>query len=806
MFTTLKNYVNRKLNKRKMEQSGLLGSRKLRTDNPLVDAADRSKVLGIFMLLLLWVVCVMMLTMPSLSPDIGRLVLNQRAPKTIFAEFDFVYEDKKATEKLRAAAAEEVPLYFNLSKNAINTAEQNLQLFLKAIISRSNSLKNNNRLDPGDEFFANLVATLDENVHNTLLELIRNEQQLQNFTREFNLALSRGIFSREEKDSYKVGQNIRIVDSQGRDRLPRLAVSVPTPTEAAEQIVDAVLKYYSSGENRKALRAALIQCCVSIMGSKGTLKFNFEKTEAMRQEAASRTVPVMVEIKKHQPLITYNQIVTSEALERLDAYGEASEGRLRETGSGQRLFKNIIWSFILMVFIGIYMYHIHREIVRSNRKLALTGSVVIVCLIVNYLFIELFYFFSSFLGISPGLIHNAIPMALPAALLAVMLGFRVSIYVGFFVAAITAMMMNYSFELGMKGLVICCLAGITVRSATNYRSYFMRTLFIVFFSFWLLDFDSYWQAPAAPDVLVWTAGVAFMNALGTAIAALLLIFIFELLFGVSTNMSLFMLCDYNHPLLKRLQLEAPGTFHHSLTVATLAEYAAKAINANPIKARVGAIFHDIGKLVKPGYFVENNTGETDKHSDLRPRMSSLIILNHVKEGMDLALKYKLKRVIRDAIQQHHGTDIVLYFYKRALEDNKEKGIAVDESEYRYPGPLPVEKEVVIVSLADACEAASRSLQKPTPNKFEALVWEIFRKRIRDGQLSNAQITIAELALIRNSFVKTLTTMNHGRIEYPKDENENESDLFLEKSVTPAAKAEVDKKNGSKTCTDSRTAN
>ncbi len=178
-------------------------------------------------------------------------------------------------------------------------------------------------------------------------------------------------------------------------------------------------------------------------------------------------------------------------------------------------------------------------------------------------------------------------------------------------------------------------------------------------------------------------------------------------------------------------------------------------------------------------------------------MSSLIILNHVKEGLDLALKYNLRKVIRDAIQQHHGTDIVYYFYNRALEENKEKNTPVDDSEYRYQGPLPVEKEIVIISLADACEAAGRSMIKPTPNKIGSLVWEIIRKRIRDGQLNNANLTIAEITKIKESFTKTLITMNHSRIAYPKDEVDDENDLFMAAEKKESAMPKTDKKNDSK---------
>ena len=215
----------------------------------------------------------------------------------------------------------------------------------------------------------------------------------------------------------------------------------------------------------------------------------------------------------------------------------------------------------------------------------------------------------------------------------------------------------------------------------------------------------------------------------------------------------------------------------------LAENAAIEIGANPTRARAGALFHDIGKLKNPEYFVENNFNGINHHANLSPRMSSIIISNHVKDGLDLALSHKLCRIVRDMIQRHHGTDLIQYFYRMALQGEN----PVLESDYRYPGPLPHTKEEVIVSLADACEAACRSLEKPTASKIEAMVHEIFRKRWRDGQLDAADLTIEELSRIHESFVRTLTTMYHGRIAYPKDEeNEDENDLFMAERPAPGS--------------------
>ena len=794
MFNWLKNLIEKQLNKRRMEQRGLLGSRKRRTDSPLSDAAEHSKVLGLFMLAVLWAVCSLMLTLPSLRPVNAPLILDQQAPKTVFADFSFVYANNQKTRQLRKEARESVPLYFKIVSSTFKRPQELLEGFFALVAARANAIKNKQKMPPRDKDFGALLDELNTPSLDLVYQLIQNKTAREQFSKELTAVLSAGIFSRSEKNNYKVGQQIRIIDSANRDRLPKAALLIPDPAEAAKQIVKIVLKYYSPGKARESLQKTLVKAFKIIIGSQGNLRLDSDMLVLKQQEAVKNIAPVKIEVQKNDVIISMNQKITQKDLDCTGTYAKEYQNRLEETDSVQKIIKKLAWSFILMLFVGFYMYHIHPEVVKSNQRLALTGSIVIVSLLINYFFIKLFYFISSIFTISPSLITVAVPLALSAILLSVMVGFRVALYVGFFVSAITSMMLSNSFDTALQGIVICCLAAIAVRHAANYRVFFIRSFLVVFFSFWLLDFEQLWHFNSSPEMFFSAVGMFFCNAFVTATAALVLIFVFELLFSVTTDMALFTLCDYNHPLLRRLELEAPGTFHHSLMVASLAEYAAKAIKANPIKARVGAMFHDIGKLAKPEYFVENTFESENKHADLHPRMSSLIILNHVKEGLDLALKYNLRKVIRDAIQQHHGTDIVYYFYNRALEENKEKNTPVDDSEYRYQGPLPVEKEIVIISLADACEAAGRSMIKPTPNKIGSLVWEIIRKRIRDGQLNNADLTIAEITKIKESFTKTLITMNHSRIAYPKDEVDDENDLFMAAEKKESAMPKTDKKN------------
>jgi hypothetical protein len=222
-----------------------------------------------------------------------------------------------------------------------------------------------------------------------------------------------------------------------------------------------------------------------------------------------------------------------------------------------------------------------------------------------------------------------------------------------------------------------------------------------------------------------------------------------------------------HPLLQELVRRAPGTYNHSINVASIAEAAAGAIGANGLLVRVGAYFHDIGKMLKPGYFVENQGEGINQHETLVPAMSTLVIIAHVKDGADLARQHRLPRSIIDFILQHHGTTLVEYFYKRASQQREadpDKG-KVDEGSYRYPGPKPQTKETCVLMMADAVESASRTLVDPTPSRLESLVYDIAMKRLLDGQFDQCGLTLSELRTVQNSLVKSLTAVYHGRVKY-----------------------------------------
>jgi putative nucleotidyltransferase with HDIG domain len=242
----------------------------------------------------------------------------------------------------------------------------------------------------------------------------------------------------------------------------------------------------------------------------------------------------------------------------------------------------------------------------------------------------------------------------------------------------------------------------------------------------------------------------------------------ERCFGIVTDISLLELADGSHPLLQELVCRAPGTYTHSMTVATLAEAAAETIGANPLLARVGSYFHDVGKMLKPQYFIENQDGP-NRHDELEPALSTLVIIGHVKDGAALAEQYRLPGSICAFIQQHHGTTLVEYFYHEAMRQQElrgQDGSALEPS-FRYPGPKPQSREIGIVMLADAVEGCSRSLSDPTPGSLRKLIHELLMKRLLDGQFEESGLTLTELHRVEESLSKSLIALYHARIKYPE---------------------------------------
>jgi hypothetical protein len=324
----------------------------------------------------------------------------------------------------------------------------------------------------------------------------------------------------------------------------------------------------------------------------------------------------------------------------------------------------------------------------------------------------------------------------------------------------------------------------SVRDIKDRGQFFVSAL-IIFVGYAVVLTGGWMYLGTPVDRFGWDVVFAAIGA-SFVIASQILLWIFERSFGVTTDLTLLELSDTNRPLLKELSLRAPGTFNHSLQVANLAEAAADRIGAHTLLTRVGALYHDIGKMLKPEYYVENQRAGANPHDKLKPRMSALIIASHVKEGLEMGKEYGLPGRVLHFIPTHHGTSRIEYFYRRARERAEDESNVL-ESEFRYPGPRPDSKETGILMLADSVEAASRSLDDPTHSRIKSLIDLIFRQHIDDGQLDDTSLTFRDLRQIRETFLSMLMGIHHVRVKYPGQEDE-ESDT-AEPSLSKVIQAE-----------------
>jgi len=321
-------------------------------------------------------------------------------------------------------------------------------------------------------------------------------------------------------------------------------------------------------------------------------------------------------------------------------------------------------------------------------------------------------------------------------------------------------------ELGSSMVLVWAASGISavwmLRRVRN-RNQFYRALGVVSLVAAAAALAVELGAGTVPsEALVSSARAAGSVAVSTALT-LFLLPLFEAAFGVTTELTLLELSDLNHPLVRRMSLESPGTFHHSQVVGMLGESAARAIGANSLLIRVGANFHDIGKMLKPRYFAENQ-GNSNPHDELTPRMSALVIASHVKDGIELGREWGLPETVIAFIPEHHGTSVMQYFYRKALEADSEGTVLVDD--FRYPGPRPRSRETAIMMLADGCEASVRSLRRPTVSRVREMVRKIFDGKTAEGELDECALTLQELAKIRDAFIPILVGIHHQRVSYP----------------------------------------
>ena len=753
---------------------GIVNPKPLFEREKIEELLRTSPVPGVTTLVLIWAVSSTLIIISMRQQmDISGWLVGQKAPISLHARTDFSYVDSKATGEARENARAETPEFFLLDNRKSGEILKNFDDFLRFCDIRLADIENNRRYTPpagssgaieAGKLSVQLLKSICREKRSGSIPAVRDRLQRM---------IQNGIIAKADKENRTAGRHIRIVDEYGRARLETRTVGEMPDADLASGILADKLFPRDNSVNNRAFR----EIAANLIGGAGNLNFDSERSRSAGNRAAAAVKEIRRSKNVGALLIRKGETFTEDLRNMM----LAEHAALPKDFGMNIFYYNMAWCIILLLIAAFVTTQIYPKVLTDARKVCIAGAVIISSLLINYWSIKIFFFFLRE-GRVPdrAMICNAIPVALSSVLIAALLNYRLAVVAGFFTAAVTALMVSpaQGFELTFRWFAVAAVSGLLVRNVSNYRAYFIRTFFSSFLLtipvnlYYLIENRSAWME-LAPEMLLISAAMAF----ACAVAAQVLIFAMELVFNIDTDMALMVLADYNHPLLERLKREAPGTMFHSMTVATLAEDAANAIGANPLRAKVAGLYHDIGKLAFPQYFTENNRDSSAEHLKLNPQMSSIIIRDHVKEGLLLAHKYRLFRWIRGAISTHHGDDLVHYFDTQAKSVSSD---AIVESQFRYNGQPPRSKELTILSLADACEAATRSLEKPTPQKIQALVEKIFIHRCTGGQLRSSELTLAEFEQVKKSFVTTLVSIHHGRIAYTPENMNEKSSLQLEK--------------------------
>ena len=473
----------------------------------------------------------------------------------------------------------------------------------------------------------------------------------------------------------------------------------------------------------------------------------------LRREEVRRSIPAeKYEVKAGEKIIGANEVVGREQNDRLRALHDAVDAYRGEQRGTRRAIGSVLFDFLLVALLGLALFKFRPAVYQNFRWLAMVAASAALVLIGGAIV-------ASLRPLRPELV----PVALAAVLISALFDRRISVIATMVLATLVA---GQSVFRGTNALFINLVGGavaaITVGEIRRRNQSYQ----------WILTIGSAYLATAVaigltldlpPRDIVVSAGFGALNALACVLLAVLLLPMAEALTGIETDLTLLEWSDLNRPLLQRLSLEAPGTYAHTIAVANLAEAACRSIGANALLARVGAYYHDIGKIATPQYFVENQPKGRNPHDMLGPSASAQIIRNHVRKGLELAAEYKLPRALTAFITEHHGTGTITYFLDKARQREAQPP---DAAEYVYPGPRPQSAETAVVMLADGVEASARVLHEPTPQRIRDVVDHIVKQRMEQGQLEEAPLTLRQIEVVKDEFTRVLVGMFHNRIDYP----------------------------------------
>ena len=529
---------------------------------------------------------------------------------------------------------------------------------------------------------------------------------------------------------------------------------------AAQNILDGLIRKAAHFNARQ--RQVLDKVAQKLL--RPNLTFNKNETEARKKAARDAVKPVLFQVKKGEMIVREGERVTPDQIKKLKA--------LREMGSDASTLRTGLGLFLCALLLILICHRFARRNIRKYRPSNKDLLFLVLTFIGLFVLIKVAIFMSTALEsafpyIDSSTYYYIFPFAVGTMLVRIVLNSEVSLIFAILSSLMLGVLFGNSLFITFYALVGSLTGAHWVRQCKE-RS----TLYLAGLRLSLINMAAvlaiHLMAGRAFDIqLVYKLCFGLAGGFFCAVIVNGTIPLIESLFKYTTDIKLLELANMNKPVLRELMIQAPGTYHHSIIVGNLVEAAAEAINANPLLARVAAYYHDVGKIRKPLYFVENIGAQENRHSKLAPSMSALILMSHVKDGVEMARENKLGQTLVDIIRQHHGTSLIKFFYDKA-KNKEDPGVQqIDERDYRYPGPKPQTREAALIMLADAVEAASRTLTDPTPARIQGLVQKIINNIFIDGQLDECELTLKDLHNIAKSFNRILSGIFHHRIDYPE---------------------------------------
>jgi putative nucleotidyltransferase with HDIG domain len=722
------------------------------------------------------------------SRTLPIMEIGEIATADIIAPAEITITDTERTESLKNNAEEAVPPVYTFNASVFpNTEEKIRELFtagrkmLEEEVTEQRKTEFQNQIleNYGIQILSSdLNALIADKFEPTIEEKLIS---LIGFISTNFIITSQNLFYHNEQE-----KGLTVVTSGGTESTLNTA-DVLDIVSAKQSLIDEVDRL-DLPQNEKNLLKSLSQLFIA-----QNIFYDQLETENRRQQARASQEDVFYTIKKGKVIIRKGDEVDEEALKQIAIINENLEAQ-------PSWLINFIGMFLLFGLLFVTLWYYLKSFL--EREDAFRSYIIMgILLIMSILLYKLAQFLSGTFSQSTNFFLlsslESYTYAFPFQFGVMLVAFLISSPVALIYAVLNSLLVGLIFQTSIEVVIFCLIGGFAAIYGIKYygrqdRTSTFRTgllliapihIFVII-TFHLIEEKLGSIGAFSSDILM-----GLLGGILSASFAFLFLPVFEMLFGFATQAKLHELTNSDLPIFRQMAIEAPGSYHHSLIVASLAEKAADEIKIDSLLVKAGALYHDIGKVKRPEYFIENRTRAHDMHRDLKPAMSALVILNHVKEGVEAAKKLKLPRKIIEIIESHHGKSLVRYFFEKAKDTYDPEMQKIGEESYRYPGPLPRSKEAALVMLADAVEAASRSLNKPTKPNIRRVISEIFNSALQDGQLDDCEISIKELVDVAESFLETLYTIYHPRVEYPGFEFETKK-----KKKTNATKKQNNDRN------------